>query len=238
MGEQHDEQHPSYRGAQDMKNIEMAVVGGTGALGGGLALRLARANFKVVIGSRDAGRAAEAAKQVAAATGSDSVSGTDNLSAAKGADIVFVTVPFGSQESTLADIAPLVAGKIVVDTTVPLVPPKVARVQLPEGGSAAAIAARILGDDVRLVTGFHNVSAEKLSGDGETGCDVLVFGDDIQAREQIVDITNQLGVRALHGGPLCNSAAAEAMTSVLIAINKRYKVTSGAGITITGIPAG
>ncbi|WP_324752239.1 NADPH-dependent F420 reductase [Roseovarius sp. Pro17] len=221
-----------------MKDLVLAVVGGTGALGGGLALRLARAGFKVSIGSRDAGRAADAAKEVADATGSDRISGTDNFSAAKDADIVFVTVPFASQSATLGDIASVVKGKIVVDTTVPLVPPKVARVQLPAEGSAAAIAAKALGDDVRLVTGFHNVSSHKLSGEGETGCDVLIFGDDVEAREQIVEITNQLGVRALHGGPLDNSVAAEAMTSLLIAINKRYKVKDGAGIMITGIPAG
>lgn len=220
-----------------MKDQVLAVVGGTGALGGGLAVRLARAGFKVTIGSRDADRAADAAKEVATATGSDRISGTNNVSAARGADVVFVTVPFASQRATLDDIASVVKDKIVVDTTVPLVPPKVARVQLPPEGSAAAIAAKALADDVRLVTGFHNVSAHKLSGEGETGCDVLIFGDDVDAREEIVGITNQLGVRALHGGPLDNSVAAEAMTSLLIAINKRYKVKDGAGITITGIPA-
>lgn len=220
-----------------MKDLKLSVVGGTGALGGGLALRLARAGFYVSIGSRDAGRAAAAASQVAKATGSERVTGTDNVSSARNADIVFVTVPFSSQSATLADIASAVKGKIVVDTTVPLVPPKVARVQLPKEGSAAAIAAQVLGKEVRLVTGFHNVSAHKLASEGETGCDVLIFGDEIEAREQIVDITNQLGVRALHGGPLDNAVAAEAMTSLLIAINKRYKVKDGAGIMITGIPA-
>lgn len=220
-----------------MKDLKLSVVGGTGALGGGLALRLARAGFTVSIGSRAADRAAEAASQVSLSTGSDRVSGTDNLSSAREADIVFVTVPFASQRATLAEVAPVVKGKIVVDTTVPLVPPKVARVQMPREGSAAAIAAEVLGEDVRLVTGFHNVSAHKLSGEGETGCDVLIFGDDVESRDRIVEITNQLGVRALHGGPLANSVAAEAMTSLLIAINKRYKVRDGAGIVITGIPA-
>lgn len=219
-----------------MNMPKMAVIGGTGALGGGLAKRLARGGFEVAIGSRDAGRAAEAAARIARETGSKMVSGADNVSAAAGADVVFVTVPFASQVMTLADIAPVVTGKIVVDTTVPLVPPKVARVQLPPQGSAAAIAAETLGSQVRLVTGFHNVSATKLGAQGETGCDVLVFGDDVEAREQVVAITNQLGVRALHGGPLANAVAAEAMTSLLIAINKRYKVEEGAGIVITGIP--
>lgn len=219
-----------------MNDPRISIVGGTGALGGGLALRLARAGFQLSIGSRDAARAVEAAKSVADATGATRVTGADNVSSAEQADIVFVTVPFASQRATLGDIASAVRGKIVVDTTVPLVPPKVARVQLPEEGTAAAIAAEVLGPDVRLVTGFHNVSAQKLGSDGETGCDVLIFGDDIDAREEIVAMTNGLGVRALHGGPLANSAAAEAMTSVLIAINKRYKVGEGAGVKITGIP--
>jgi NADPH-dependent F420 reductase len=219
-----------------MSTLKIAVVGGTGALGGGLATRLARAGHDVTIGSRDAARAAEAAARLAELTGSARLRGTDNLSAAAGADIVFVAVPFSSQAATLAEIAPVVTGKIVVDTTVPLVPPRVAVVQLPPQGSAAAIAAAALGDGVRLVTGFHNVSAAKLAGEGETGCDVLVFGDDIEARDQVVAISAGLGVRALHGGPLANAVAAEAMTSLLIGINKRYKVAAGAGIMITGIP--
>jgi NADPH-dependent F420 reductase len=213
----------------------IAIVGGTGALGGGLALRCARAGYEVLIGSRDAAKAEAAAGEVAKATGSGRVSGHDNVSAAGAGDIVFVTVPFASQAQTLASIREAVAGRIVVDTTVPLVPPKVARVQLPAQGSAAAIAAEILGPGVRLVTGFHNISAEKLGMEGEAGCDVLVFGDDVEARETVVELSGRIGVRALHAGPLANSAAAEAMTSVLISINKRYKVEDGAGIRITGI---
>ena len=159
----------------------------------------------------------------------------------KDADVIITMVPATPHvASALFDpngvAEGLSAGKIVVDTTVPLVPPKVARVQLPPQGSAAAIAAETLGSQVRLVTGFHNVSATKLGAHGEPGCDVLVFGDDVEAREQVVAITNQLGVRALHGGPLANAVAAEAMTSLLIAINKRYKIEEGAGIVITGIP--
>jgi len=216
---------------------KISVVGGTGALGGGLALRLARAGFQLSIGSRDADRAAAAAEAVAQQTGSADVTGTDNVASAQGADIVFVAVPFASQHATLTSIAPVVVGKIVVDTTVPLVPPGVARVQLPQEGSAAALAAILLGESVRVVSGFHNISASKLAAQGETGCDVLIFGDNIEARDEIIAIAGQLGVRALHGGPLANSAAAEAMTSVLIAINKRYKVAEGAGIMISGIPS-
>lgn len=218
-----------------MKPARVSVVGGTGALGSGLGFRLARAGYAVSIGSRDATRAAETAQRLAVATGSDGVSGTDNRSSAAAADIIFVTVPFASQRRTLQDIAEVVVGKIVIDTTVPLVPPKVARVQLPSEGSAAAIAAEVLGGDVRLVTAFHNISAHKLAKETDPGCDVLVFGDEIEARDEVVALIAGLGIRALHGGPLANAVAAEAMTSLLIAINKRYKVSDGAGISITGI---
>jgi NADPH-dependent F420 reductase len=129
-----------------------------------------------------------------------------------------------------------VAGKIVVDATVPLVPPRVARVQLPASGSAAAIAAQALDGAARLVTAFHNVSAQKLRGDGPVPCDILVFGDDVEARDAVIGVIARIGLRGLHGGPLANAVAAEAMTSVLISINRRYGVAEGAGIRITGIP--
>jgi NADPH-dependent F420 reductase len=213
----------------------IAIIGGTGALGGGLALRCARAGHEVVIGSRDAARSMAAASEVAASTGSTKVRGLPNPEAAEAGEIVFVTVPFASQAGTLESIRAAAAGKIVVDTTVPLIPPKVARVQLPPQGSAAQIAAEILWPEIRLVTGFHNVSAEKLGLDGEPGCDVLVFGDDVEARGIVVEFARGIGLGALHAGPLANSAAAEAMTSVLISINKRYQVAGGAGVRITGI---
>ncbi len=123
----------------------------------------------------------------------------------------------------------------MIDATVPLVPPRVARVQLPAAGSAAAAAAAALGGKARLVTAFHNVSAQKLRGTGPVPCDILVFGDDIDAREVAIGLIGRIGLRGLHGGPLDNAVAAEAMTSVLISINRRYGVAEGAGIQITGI---
>jgi NADPH-dependent F420 reductase len=213
----------------------IAIVGGTGALGGGLAMRCARAGLSVAIGSRDPARAEAAAREIAVQTGNPAITGHDNAGAAALGDIVFVTVPFASQAATLASIRPVCAGRIVVDTTVPLVPPKVARVQLPAEGSAAAVAAAALGPEVRLVTGLHNISAAKLGQEGDPGCDVLVFGDDVEAREAVVGLAGRIGLRAFHAGPLDNSVAAEAMTSVLISINRRYKVADGAGLRITGI---
>jgi hypothetical protein len=208
--------------------MRIAVVGGTGKLGAAIARRLAKAGCDVVIGSRSA----EGARKVAGELGFG-LTGAANADAAATCDIIIVTVPFTAQEATLTDIAPHVAGKIVVDTTVPLMPPKVMRVQLPPEGSAAIRAQRLLGGGVTLVSAFHNVAAHKLATDEDIDCDVLVFGDDKAARAKVVALANRAGLRGLHGGMLANSAAAEALTSILIFINKTYSV-DGAGIRITG----
>jgi 8-hydroxy-5-deazaflavin:NADPH oxidoreductase len=207
---------------------KIAVIGGTGKLGSALAWRLARAGHAVIIGSRTFESAATKADELG-----HGLTGMKNADAAKAADIVFVTVPFAAQASTLEDIKAHVAGKIVVDTTVPLIPPKVMRVQLPPEGSAAVKAAAILGEGVRMVAGFHNVAAHKLAQDVDVDCDILVFGDEKAARATIVALADEIGLRGVHGGALVNAAAAEAMTSLLIFINKNYKV-DGAGIRITG----
>lgn len=207
---------------------KIAIIGGTGNLGSALAWRLARAGHEVVIGSRTAEAAAEKAAELG-----HGLTGMTNADAAATADIVFVTVPFAAQAGTLEDIKPFVAGKIVVDTTVPLVPPKVMRVQLPDQGSAAAIAAAILGEGVRLVSAFHNVAAHKLAQDVDVDCDILVFGDEKAARCDVIELSEAIGLRGVHAGALVNAAAAEAMTSLLIFINKTYQV-DGAGIRITG----
>ncbi len=211
----------------------IAVVGGTGKLGAGLARRLAKAGYAVIIGSRDADRAEQAAAALAADT-SGQVTGQANRAAAAAGDIVIVAVPFANQRAILEDVGLAVQGKIVVDTTVPLVPPKVARVQLPPEGSAAGIARAVLGEGVRLVAAFHNVAAHKLIQDVAIDCDVLVFGDEVAARQAVVELAAAMELRGVHAGPLANAAAAEALTSVLVGINKRYK-SDGAGIRITGI---
>jgi NADPH-dependent F420 reductase len=210
----------------------IAIVGGTGKLGAGLARRLAKAGYALIIGSREASRAEQAAA-LAVDTGGRAT-GQANLAAAAAADMVIVAVPFASQRAILEEIAPAVQGKIVVDTTVPLVPPKVARVQLPPEGSAAEIARAVLGAGVRLVTAFHNVAAHKLIQEVVIDCDVLVFSDEVAARETVVELATAMDLRGVHAGPLANAAAAEALTSVLVGINKRYK-SDGAGIRITGI---
>ena len=210
----------------------LAILGGTGAEGSGLARRWAHAGYRVIIGSRAADRAHAAAAEL----DHPSVTGMDNLSAAGDADIVVLTVPFAAQRDTLAEVRDAVQGKILIDVTVPLMPPRVSRVQLPAEGSAAQIAQAVLGDGVRVVSAFQSVSAHHLADPGHAiDCDVLVCGDDAEAREQVVGLAAAAGMRGIHAGPLANAAVAEALTSVLIAINRRYKVP-GAGIRITGLP--
>lgn len=213
------------------KSAIIAVVGGTGKLGAALARGWAKAGYSVIVGSREAERASDTAATLARETGGR-VTGTENLAAAAAGEIIVVTVPFAHQRKTLEEIAPVVAGKIVVDTTVPLVPPKVARVQLPPEDSAAVAARALLGDGVTVVSAFHNVAAHKLAEDS-VACDVLVFGDSKSARARVVELVQALGLRGLHGGALVNSTAAEALTSVLVFINKMY-AADGAGLRITG----
>ncbi len=210
----------------------VGVIGGSGKLGGALARRWAKAGRPVMIGSRSAESAQQAAAKLSTEFGA-SVQGGVNAEVAAQAELVVVTVPWASQAATLADIRGAVQGKIVVDTTVPLEPPKVMRVQLPPEGSAAQRAQAILGEGVRVVSAFQNVAAHKLATDMDIGCDVLVFGDDKAARAEVVALAKLAGLRGLHGGALANSAAAEALTSVLIFLNKTYSV-DGAGIRITG----
>jgi 8-hydroxy-5-deazaflavin:NADPH oxidoreductase len=210
----------------------IAVVGGTGKLGMALAARLLRAGYSVSIGSRDADKARNAANELGK-TLNASVIGGDNSAIAGRADIIIVTVPFSAQLSTLADIREAAVGKVLVDTTVPLMPPKVMRVNLPTEGSAAQRAAAALDPSTRVVAAFHNVAAHKLATEETIACDVLVFGDDKPSRARIVELCGLIGLRGLHGGALANSAAAEALTSVLIFINKNY-AADGAGIRITG----
>jgi NADPH-dependent F420 reductase len=216
----------------------IAVIGGSGAEGRGLALRWAKAGHRVLIGSRAADKAATAAAELSALLAGARLEGLANPDAASQADIVVLTVPYAAQLPTLRELKPHLAGKLLVDVTVPLVPPRVARVQLPAGGSAVEIAQRELGPEVRVVGAFQNVSAHHLMDLAhDVACDVLVCGDDKDAREQVIALVGALGLRGLHAGPLANSAAAEALTSVLIFMNRHYK-SPGAGIRITGLATG
>jgi NADPH-dependent F420 reductase len=195
-----------------------------------LAARWARAGYPVIIGSRNIEKARTAAARFSAPM---QVRGAQIAEAAAAADVVLVAVPYASHAEVLKEICPHCAGKIVIDATVPLAPPKVGTVQMPQEGCAALETKHALGDAARVVSAFHNVSAQKLQEDHPIECDVLVFGDQKEARAEVIELVEAAGLRGLHGGPLANSVAAEALTSVLITINRLYKV-DGAGIRIVG----
>ncbi len=217
----------------------LAMLGATGDLGGGLARRWAGGGYPIVIGSRSKEKGAHAADEVNAQLRdlgrTPTVRGTDNLTAAAEGEIVVLTVPYAFQRATLEGVRDAVQGKILIDCTVPLVPPKVARVQLPAEDCAAVIAQQTLGPGVRVVSAFQNVGAAHLRERGAVDCDVLVTGDDPAARGEVIRLIEALGMRGWHAGPLDNAAAAEALTSVLIGMNRRYGI-DGAGIRITGEP--
>lgn len=214
----------------------IAVIGGSGDLGSGLALRWVRAGYPVIIGSRAEDKAKTAADGIRERIPGAEVTGMDNAAAAAAGDIVVMTVPFGNHRPTLEAVRDAVQGKIFVDVTVPLVPPKVSRVQMPAEGSAGKIAQEILGAEVQVVSAFQNVAADHLADlDHDPDCDVLVAGNVVAAREQVIEMVEACGMKGWHVGPIDNAAVAEALTSVLIFMNKRYK-SPGAGIRITNIP--
>lgn len=214
----------------------IAVLGGTGKEGSGLALRWANAGYPVIIGSRSAERAQEAALEINAQLGRDAARGAANTDAAAQAAIIVLTVPFAAQKSTVEEVRAQLDGKILLDVTVPLVPPKVNRVQLPDGGSAVEAVQTLLGPGVRVVSAFQNISAHHLKKlDHVIDCDVLVCADDKDAADQVIELAKSAGLGAWYGGVLANSVVAEGLTSVLIALNQRYKVPA-AGIRITGVP--
>ena len=204
-------------------------MGGTGDLGTGLASRLLNSGYKVIIGSRTL----EKAKQAEQSLGLN-VEGMLNKDAASQGELVILTVPFAYQRSIVEECKLELRGKLFIDTNVPLMPPKVATVQLPEAGSAAQISQNILGDEVRVVSAFQNISAELLQSNHKIDCDVLVCGDKKDSRQEVIDLVNSIGMKGWHAGMLANSAAVEAMTSILISINKHHSI-SHSGIKVTGL---
>jgi coenzyme F420-0:L-glutamate ligase/NADPH-dependent F420 reductase len=214
---------------------DIAIIGGTGALGAALARRLAIAGHRVFIGSRDPAKAADFAAHLAAAYQNIRVTGHSVVEAAQSAEICVLAVPYAAHAETLEQIRHAVRGRIVIDPTAPLRPPKVGTVQLPASGSAATEAAAALGPQVRVVSALQTIGAEKLASGQPIEADVLVAADDAEAAEIVRALLSDLGLRSWHVGPLANSAAAEAMTSILIQINRRYRFNQ-AGLRITGRP--
>jgi 8-hydroxy-5-deazaflavin:NADPH oxidoreductase len=220
-------------GSVEIKKI--GIVGGTGKEGKGLAYRWAKAGYEISIGSRQIEKAQLAADEVNHLLKSKIfVAGVTNLDAALQADLVVMTVPFSVHREMLETLKPVVQGKIVIDVTVPLVPPKVTKVQMPPAGSAAQEAQSILGEGVQVCSGFQNISYEHLLHDEEVECDVLVCGSSKAARVEVLKLVAAAGLTGWDAGPIENSAVVEGMTSILIGINKQYGVQS-AGIKITGV---
>ncbi len=217
----------------------VCIVGGTGALGFGLAVRLGRAGVPVVIGSRERARAIEAADRATQRVPTGEFSGLENADAVLGAEIVILSVPFRSQSETLTNLKnALVAGQLVIDATVPLaaaVSGKATRTLGVWQGSAAQQAQEMAPDGVRVVSAFHTISAALLTDlDHEFDEDVLVCGDRREDKRRVAELVQRIdGLRAVDCGPLEMARIVEQLTALLISINVRHKVH--AGIRITGL---
>ena len=213
----------------------LAILGGTGNEGAGLAMRWALQGYRVIIGSRAEAKAKTRATEMNAELGGEYLSGMANADAAAAADIVILSVPYSAHQATLSGLREVCRGKTLIDLTVPLQPPEFMAVNLPAGGAAALEAQSLLGEDVTVVAAFQNVSAVKLKQlDKRVDCDVLVCADSDEAKATVIELVEAAGMRGIDAGPLKNAVAAESLTPVLLHINRHYKVR-GAGIRITGL---
>ena len=211
----------------------IAILGGTGDLGTGLAIRWSKVGHRIIIGSRTLEKARNAVAELKKISPDTPAEPMENKDAAAAGNIVVLTVPAEHQLSTLEGVRDGLKGKILIDVTVPLVPPKVGTVQLPPEGSAGQRAQNLLGEEVMVVTAFQNIAAHLLQQDVHIECDVLVAGNKKEARQRVIDLIEEAGMTGWHAGPIANSAAAEALTSILIHINRQGTI-SHAGIKIVG----
>jgi NADPH-dependent F420 reductase len=223
----------------------IAVLGGTGKEGKGLAYRWAKAGYHVIIGSRTPEKAQATAAELATLlsatpdtgmllSSSTHVDGTDNLNASYKADILVLTVPYAAHRATLESIRQAAQGKLLIDVTVPLVPPKVTKVQMPEAGSAALEARQVLGEGVEVVDAFQNISYDRLLNNEQVDCDVLVAGTSKIARDRVLKLVEAVGFTGWDAGPVENTMVVEGLTSILIGLNKQHN-SEHAGIKITGL---
>jgi NADPH-dependent F420 reductase len=216
--------------------MRIGIVGGTGKQGTGLARRWARAGHTIAIGSRDASKARAHLAEITGGAPAGAIEGGDNVWAASGADVVVLSVPYSAHGETLRAIVGAVAGKVMVDMTVPLQPPKVSRVHLPAGQAAALEAQAIVGAATPVAAALHHVSATHLADPSHPiECDVLVAADDARAKSTTLQLVRDLGLRGLDAGPLVNAIALESLTPVLIHLNRTYK-SQGAGVVFTNLP--
>lgn len=218
---------------QEVKKI--AVLGGTGKEGKGLAYRWAKAGYEVTIGSRVLEKAEQAAAELNEKLGHQhQVKAMVNPDAAAWCDLAVLTVPYSAQMSMLESVKDHLVSKILINVTVPLVPPKVTKVQMPAAGSAAQEAQNYLGEQTSVVAAFQNISYERLLNDEEVNCDVLVCGTGKANRQVVIDLVRKAGMLGWDGGVIENAVVVEGMTSILIGLNKQFE-GKAAGIKITGI---
>ncbi len=214
--------------------MTIAIIGGTGKEGAGLAMRWACTGYRVLIGSRDAAKAKQKADELNTQMGFNYLQGLANVEAAQAADVVVLTVPYDGHRAILESLREALKGKLVIDVTVPTRPPDIRTVHVPEGQSACLEAQAFLGPESTVIAAFQNVGAAHLQSDHSVPCDVLVCGDAAQAKEETIKLVQAAGMRGIDAGPLANAVAVESLTPVLLYINRRYKI-KGAGITITGL---
>ena len=214
----------------------IAIIGGTGKEGTGLAYRWVKAGYQVIIGSRHLDKALETVKEILKLEGvsPSNISGAINKEALLNCDIAVITVPYRAHKEILSDLKNDLSGKILIDVTVPLNPPNIAKVQMPAEGSATLEAQKILGPQTQVVAAFQNIAYVNLLNNDYQDCDILVCGGDIAVREIVINLVKDIGITAWDAGPIENSVVVEGMTSILLGINKKYGVRS-AGIKITGV---
>jgi NADPH-dependent F420 reductase len=216
--------------------LTIGILGGTGKEGKGLAYRWAKAGYRVLIGSRHEERARSVAAELTNLLGGKAViEGADNGTVAKKADLIVLTVPYNAHRQTLESVREELQGKILIDVTVPLVPPKTTKVQMPPAGSAAQEAHQILGSGVEVTSAFQTISYASLLRDEAIQSDVLVTGTSKEARSEVLKLVEAAGLIGWDAGPVENSVVVEGLTSILIGINKQHGTVS-AGIHISGVP--
>lgn len=217
-------------------NHQIAIIGGTGKEGNALAFRFAKAGVHVIIGSRDAVKGDNAAREMNARLGSTNVTGMSNRAAAAQADIVLLSVPYTGMQPILEDLRDVVQNKIVINIASSLDPERKSRAKPPAAGSVTAEVQQFFGETARVVCAFQNIAPEKLEAvEEKIDTDVIVCGNDKDARETVIALIRRIGIDAFDGGGLANAVAVEALTAVLIAVNIKYKI-KGAGIRLTGVP--
>ena len=213
------------------KSRVIGIFGGTGALGSALSKKWSKAGHQIIIGSRNADKAISVAEEINAEIENDNVTGSDLMETAKNCGIAVLAVPYFSHSETLNQIKPFLSGKILVDTTVPLSKP-VTKVNLPKNGSAALEAQMLLGEKVHVVSALQNIGSHLVGSEEKIDAEVLVCGNSNEAVDEVITLIGDLGLQCWHAGSIENSAAAEALTSVLISINQKHKLKSS-GIKIT-----